>query len=238
MIEICHYILSLQGKVIGSHSLRTYSSRNIISLEAKLILQGSRKQIIQQQSRIHAPSLQSLFFQEESQDHDKRQFSVRFDKESGLVKVTKGKNDQASSPYIQPYQDPLSLLYYLRHFCHEDHLRIPMLGKDVTARFLREDNLSGALGQRLVRIYDLQPGGSYVYIDNEAPHYILRLGQRIDHQIIEANLVNISHEKLTKKTKSDFKNDKVQRFKVKDSIDTSNKDKRIRRRVVRKPASK
>lgn len=196
-IESCHYTLKMRGRSIGSQVVRSQENRRIVYLESKLTLQGSiDEKIVKQSSRLYRPDFHSLYFREENQDKShKRSYEVRFDKGEGLVKVFKDGGDNASAPYLLPYQDPLGLLYQLRFIpADQDHVRVPMLGRDVTVRQLPEVELELAGDLKIARVFELHPGGSLVYIDSEAPHNILKLNQRIGQQVIEAELESFSEE--------------------------------------------
>lgn len=193
--EVCNYRLSLHGKPVGSHLLRTQKGQQQVKLEARLMLQGSLgQQTITQTSRLQAPDLHSLHFRETLQDRrETRTFEVNFDSESGLVTAKRGSSDQAQIPYDRAYQDPLGLLYQLRH-SQAQQLRVPMLGKDVIAERLGDVTLETALGERSAFVFALYPGGNYVYIDSASPHTILQLTQRVDGSLLEAFLVGVSQE--------------------------------------------
>ena len=153
-----------------------------------------RNATLTQQSKVHRQQFFSFSFQETISSPESRSFKVHFDIEEGLVKASRGSKDSASAPYLQAYEDPLGLLYHLRHLGDETHLRVPMLGKDVTVERVAETDLDTVLGKRLARVYRLHPGGSYVYVDAEAPHPILMMSQRFDGQLLDALLVRISDE--------------------------------------------
>lgn len=194
-VEVCSYRLVLRGKPVGTHTLRTQRVGKVIELEAKLMLQGGLgQQVITQLSRVHAESHHSLSFVELLQDRgERRQFDLTFDAERGLVRAGKGK-DGAEVPYLRPYEDPLGLLYHLRQLpATVRHLRVPMLGKDVVVERL-PDTVIEHLGLHAARVYLLLPGGSYVYVDDEPPHIILKLTQRLEGQLLDALLVKVAHE--------------------------------------------
>lgn len=195
-VEVCNYRLVLRGKPVGTQTLRTLRVGKVVELEAKLMLQGGLgQQVVTQQSRIHAESHHSLSFVELLQDRgEKRQFDLTFDAERGLVRAGKGK-DSAEVPYLRPYEDPLGLLHHLRQLpATVRHLRVPMLGKDVFVERLPDTVIEHPLGLRTARVYLLLPGGSYVYVDDEPPHIILKLTQRLEGQLLDALLVKVAHE--------------------------------------------
>ena len=195
-VEVCSYRLILHGRPAGTHTLRTRRLGKVIELEAKLMLQGGLgQQVVTQLSRVHAESYHSLSFVELLQDRsEKRQFDITFDTESGLVRAAKGK-ESAEVPYLRPYEDPLGLLHHLRQLPAEvRHLRVPMLGKDVVVERLSDTVLEHPLGPRTARVYLLRPGESYVYVDDEPPHTILKLTQRLEGQLLDALLVKVAQE--------------------------------------------
>lgn len=192
-VETCHYRLSARGKPVGTHELSTSYRGRTALLGAKLMLQGKgpfRNVTITQQSKAHRDQFFSFSFQESSTASDTQTFSLDFSLEEGLVKATSGR-DSASVPYIASYEDPLSLLYHLRHLGDETQLRVPMLGKDVVVERVGETMLETVLGERTARVYQLQPGGSYVYVDAAPPHPILMLTQRFDGQLLDALIVRV-----------------------------------------------
>ncbi len=196
-IESCHYTLKIRGRKIGSQVLQSQENRRIVYLESKLTLQGSiDEKTVKQSSRLYRPDFHSLYFREENQDKShKRSYEVRFDRDAGLVKVFKDGGDNATAPYILPYQDPLGLMFQLRFIpVDQEYVRVPMLGRDVTVRQLPEVELELGNDLKIARVFELHPGGSLVYIDSEAPHNILKLNQRIGQQVIEAELDSYTQE--------------------------------------------
>lgn len=194
--EVCSYRLSLRGKPVGTHTLSSYQQGRLAILEGKLMLQGLLgNATVRQQSRLHLNEMVSVSFAEETQERSgKRQFSVTFDKESGLVKATKGK-DKSEAPLLLPYLDPLSLLHKLRLSPNENTLcRVPMLGKEVVVERLPDTEFDTPFGKRHTNVYQLHPGKSRVYIDTAEPRHILMLTQPIDGQLVDARLVKVSEE--------------------------------------------
>jgi hypothetical protein len=200
-VEVCSYRLALRHKPVGSQVLRTERGAEEVRLETKLSLQGSLGQrTVLQRSQLEANGGSSLGFQEEvAGGGQTRRFELRFDREQGLVRAISGPRDQAEAPYIRPYQDSLGLLYQLRQLPTEQvsppaPLRVPMLGKDVFVERLGELTLDTVFGERLAHAFLLRPGNNYVYVDAEAPHYILKLTQRLEGQLLEALLVKVTQE--------------------------------------------
>lgn len=196
-VEVCSYRLSVRGKPVGTHVLRTHETGRVVNLEAKMMLQGSLGQhTVTQTSVLHRQALFSLRFQEElASTNEKRNYKVEFDRDSGLVKASRGANDTAEVPYMRAYQDPLGLLYQIRRLGEEtEALRVPMLGKDVVVERRGEMNVDTVLGERKAWVYSLHPGGSYLYVDTAAPHTILKLTQRLEGQLLDVLLVKIDEE--------------------------------------------
>lgn len=195
-VEVCSYRLTSHGKPAGSHVLKTFDNGRNTQLEAKLQLQGSLGQwTVLQQSRCHTQRFHSLQFTEEnSRRGERRTYEVEFNLNDGMVHAKRNQKDSASVPYIRPFRDPLSLLFELRGRCGEELIRVPMLGKDVVAQRLGEVELDTGIGKRAALAYSLHPGGSYVYLDVNAPHHLLKLTQRLTDQWVDALLVKVAHE--------------------------------------------
>lgn len=158
-----------------------------------------------QTSRCHAQRHHSLRWHEESEGRgDARSFEVRFDADAGLVIATRGRQDQASLPYLKPYRDPLSLLRELRAWTAQDAaegrgpralpVRVPLLGKDVVVVRASDVEVEAQGVRRRGRAYTLHPGGSVVVVDLAPPHAILRLVQRLPDATLEASLVDVAEE--------------------------------------------
>lgn len=195
-VELCHYRLALRGKPVGSQLLSVEERGHTALLDAQLSLQGSLGNAdVRQRSTVHQQRFFSFAFEEETRSSsERRSFSVTFDAEAGLVRASRG-SDQATAPYLQAFEDPLGLLYHLRRLGPDEvRLRVPMLGKEVLVERLGDTELETVLGPRRAYAYVLQPGGSYVYVDQQAPHLILQLSQRLDGQLLEALLVRVDEE--------------------------------------------
>lgn len=204
-IEGFTYRLHHRGRPAGRLILRTGERGRIALVEARLQLQGSLGNTTwTQTSRCHAQRHHSLRWHEESEGRgDARSFEVRFDPDAGLVIATRGRQDQASMPYLRPYRDPLSLLRELRAWTAQDvggrsqrvlPVRVPLLGKDVVVVRASDVEVDVAGSRKRGRAYTLHPGGSVVVVDLAAPHAILRLVQRLPEAALEASLVDVSDE--------------------------------------------
>lgn len=188
--EVCLYRLLLRDKPVGHYQIATSFKGRTALLEASMTLSGRLgHSSVRQLSKSHRQQFFSFSYYEESgEGKTQRSYRVEFDIVDGLVKASKGA-DSASVPYTRPYEDPLGLLYHLRQLPPESGpLTVPMLGHDVIVEPLGTVTLETAEGERSARMYQLLPGKSYVYVDVEPPHVILRLTQRVDGQLLEAQL--------------------------------------------------
>lgn len=195
-VEVCSYRLSLRGKPVGSQILRTQVLRHQVRLEARLMLQGSLGQAtVTQTSSLRVPAFSSQLFSETHRDsQERRHYQVMFDERTGLVRATSGKHS-AEVPYSRPYGDPLGLLHLVRTLPEDEGARrVPMLGKDVVIERLPDSELRTALGLRTARAYALYPGPSYVFVDSEPPHPILKLSQRLESGLVDALIVKVGEE--------------------------------------------
>jgi hypothetical protein len=196
-VEVLDYRLEVRGVAAGRHVLRCKEEGRHARLEAEAAFEGplgSAK--VTQLSRCHRDKMTSYEFQETTRDRGgERRMRVEFDGRDGLVRFRRGSDDLAETPYLQPFRDPLSMLRELRRADPEaDRLRIPMLGKTVEARSLGEVELDTALGPKRARAYLLHPGGSWVWVDVEPPHAILKLTQRTPDGMVDALLVGIAQD--------------------------------------------
>ena len=183
-VETQTYRLTLRGKPVGTHVLMERAQGRTLHLEGALSLSGSLRN-----------RYLSFAFREITESRsESRTFDVDFDHGSGLVRASRGSRDRAEIPYLRPLRDPLSMLREVRSLDSEvEQQRIPMLGKDVVATFAGTMDMDTIFGPRTGRVFHLHPGGSYVIVDAEPPHAILRLTQRLDEHRIDATLVKVDH---------------------------------------------
>ncbi len=211
-VEVLSYRLTLRGKNVGTHVVKTAELGSEVQLEAKSQFQGSTlNATITQRSRSHAERHHSLRYREEVVErNEQRVLDVNFDARSGLVTASKGARDSASMPYIRDYRDPLSLLHELRFLAAggADEARsgdaaslgptadavFPLLGKDVHVQYKGEADVETALGVKRARAYLLHPGMSVVYVDAEAPHHIVKMSQRLPEGLLDVVLVKLGSE--------------------------------------------
>lgn len=195
-VESQSYRLTLRGKPVGTHVLKSETKGGVTHLEGKLLLQGSLGAgTILQMSRSNRHTFTSHSFREVTDvRNEQRVYEVEFQEPRGLVVATRGK-DRAEVPLLRPYRDPLSMLQEIRFLpAGTEVATIPMLGKDVQVRLVDEIELETVFGPRRARAWLLYPGRSYVYVDTTPPHAILKLTQRLDEHLVDATLVRTAQE--------------------------------------------
>lgn len=194
-VEVHTYRLELQGVAAGQHVLRSRDEARQTRLEAELNLEGPLGPAhVVQLGRCHRDKMTSHEFRERTRDrHGEREMRIEFDGKDGLIRMRRNGSDTAETPYLRPFRDPLSMLLELRRTeVHDRPLRIPMLGKTVLARPLGEVDLDTSLGPKRARVYLMQPGGSWAWIDVEPPHAILKLTQRLPDGRLDALLASVA----------------------------------------------
>ncbi|MGY2893709.1 hypothetical protein [Deinococcus sp. UYEF24] len=168
-----------------------------------------------QESRIQPETGFSLAYAEAEGSSRKPHFETVFDEHSGMVTLRQNK-DEASAPLLEGHHDPLSLLLWLRQTARaappeaqagaaEDRppedtapgdtaakdplpeaqmVTVRMVGGRVHLQPLPASEVQGLAAQ----VYFLRPGGAYVYVEQDAPHRLLRLIQPSDFGPVEALL--------------------------------------------------
>lgn len=195
-VEVCSYRLTMRGKPVGTHVLKTERRGRFTRMEGTASFQGGLGTLsVVQSSRSGTDTHHSLRFREETAErNENRRFDVTFDEARGVVRAARGPRDVAEVPYLRPYRDPLSLLDEVRGLGGSGASGVAMLGKDVTIQFVGEIDLSTAIGERRAWAYLLHPGQSAVYVDVESPHTILKLTQRVAEGYVDALLVRVASE--------------------------------------------
>jgi hypothetical protein len=182
--------LTLAGRPAGSQRLSTTFERGLFVMRLEASFQGglgARKS--SQVSRLEPESRFPTSFLE---NDNGRVFETVFDRREGLVKVRQNR-DEASIALTQDYQDPVSILQYLRDLSDEVRsARVPMIGGTVLVTRLEDQTLDTPWGPLLARVYYLRPGVSFVYIEASAPHRILKLTQSLGKSALEATLSRVS----------------------------------------------
>ncbi len=161
-----------------------------------------------QESRIQPETGFSLAYAEAEGSSRKPHFETVFDEHSGMVTLRQTK-DEASAPLLEGHHDPLSLLLWLRQTARTEALTalasealsseaqtaedtppearmvtVRMVGGRVHLQPLPASEVQGLAA----RVYFLRPGGAYVYVEQDAPHRLLRLIQPSDFGPVEALL--------------------------------------------------
>lgn len=195
-VEVLDYRLEIRGVPAGRHLVRSKDEGQHVRMESEATFEGGMSAAkVVQLSRSDVRDHVSQEFRETMQDRSgERRFSVLFDAGEGLVKLVQG-NDKAETPYIEAFRDPLSMLRELREAAPDtERVRIPMLGKTVEARALGEVEIDTPLGRRTTQSYQLFPGGSWLWIDVEPPHVIVRYRQRTGDGFVDGVLTRRSEE--------------------------------------------
>lgn len=196
-VEVLAYRLEMRGVAAGRQLLRTKEEGRHARLEAEVEVSGplSDGRVVQL-SRCHRDKMTSYEFIETTRDRGgERRMRIDFDGRDGVVRMRRGQDDAAETPYLQPLRDPLSMLREVRRAGPDvDRLRIPMLGTTVEARAVDEVELATPLGTKRARVFQLHPGGSWLWIDLESPHAILKATQRLPEGHLDALLERVAQE--------------------------------------------
>jgi hypothetical protein len=196
-VEVLAYRLEVRGVSAGRQLLRSKEEGRHARLEAEAEFSGpvSAARVVQL-SRCHRDKMTSYEFVETSKDRGgERRMRIDFDGRDGLVRMRRGQDDVAETPYLQPFRDPLSMLREVRRTGPAlERLRIPMLGTTVEAHAVDEVELDTALGTKRARVFQLHPGGSWIWVDLAPPHPILKLTQRFPEGHLDALLESIAQE--------------------------------------------
>jgi Protein of unknown function (DUF3108) len=125
----------------------------------------------------------------ESDGGNGRAFETTFDRKSGLVTVHQYR-DVASVALTQDYLDPVSVLQMLRTLSPEtSSLRVPMVGGTVLIARLPDEIVQAPWGEVNAHVFYLRPGIGLVYVEADAPHRILKLGQTVGKFMLEGWLM-------------------------------------------------
>jgi hypothetical protein len=195
-VEVHGYRLEVRGVPAGRQVVRSKEEGGHVRMETEATFEGPLPAAtVVQLSRSLRDGYLSREFRETIKDRSgERRFQVVFDGRDGLVKLQQG-DDKAEAPYVEAFRDPLSMLRELRHAPPDaDRVRVPMLGKTVEARPAGETELDTPLGRRRARAFQLFPGGSWVWVDLDAPHAIVKFRQRTPDGAIDGLLERVAEE--------------------------------------------
>ena len=182
--------LTLAGRPAGSQRLSTSFERGLFVMRLEASFQGSMG--ARKSSQVSRLAPDTRFPASFMENDNGRVFETVFDRRDGLVKVRQNR-DEASIALIEDYQDPVSILQYLRDLPDDTRsARVPMIGGTVLVTRLEDQVLETPWGPLLARVYYLRPGVSFVYIEVDAPHRILKLTQSLGKSALEATLSRVS----------------------------------------------
>lgn len=202
-VEVLGFTVSQRGSSAGTHTLRTEMRGSIVHLEARLQLGGQLgRGTVTQTSRSHAQGHHSLSFREDQQKRgDNRSYDVKFDRNTGLVRVVRSGSDTAEIPLSRPFRDPLGMLHEIRVKGTEtDDWIIPMLGKDVHVSLRTETELETPLGTVRARVFRLFPGDAFVWLAMEEPYRIVRMVQPATGGALDVLLSHTDSEAPARRT--------------------------------------
>ena len=192
--EAFTYTLTLGGRFAGTQDwvLRPDKGTLVVRVQSEFsgALPAGRRV---QESRTEPETGYSLAYAEAEGSSRKPHFETIFDRHNGTVTLRQGK-DEATQPLLEGHHDPLSLLLWLRGQVSRNQADAPaseapalsarLVGGRVHVQTLPESSVQGIQA----RVYFLRPGGAYVYVEQEAPHRLLRLIQPSDFGPVEALL--------------------------------------------------
>jgi hypothetical protein len=209
--ETYSYTLTLAGRFAGTQDWVVRPDKGTLVVRVQTDFSGALPAgRTVQESRIQPETGFSLAYAEAEGSSRKPHFETVFDEQSGVVTLRQGK-DEATQPLLEDHHDPLSLLLWLRRASltrdlqspedtplngsPDDFSAAPAEARMITARMvggrvhLQPLPDSEVLGLA-ARVYFLRPGGAYVYVEQDAPHRLLRLIQPSDFGPVEA-LMNL-----------------------------------------------
>ena len=197
--EAFAYTLTLGGRFAGTQDWVVRPDKGTLVVRVQSDFSGALpagRRV--QESRIELETGYSLAYAEAEGSSRKPHFETIFDRNAGTVTLRQGK-DEASQPLLEGHHDPLSLLLWLRgqtSWSQTGTAQADVPAAEPTALSARlvggrvhVQTLQGGSVQGLeARVYFLRPGGAYVYVEQQAPHRLLRLIQPSDFGPVEALL--------------------------------------------------
>ena len=176
------FTLTLGGRYAGQQEWTLHSERGTLTARVQTEFGGVLPEVRRvQTSRMHAPSLSSLHYAE-GDGYGRANFETGFDRKTGVVTLRQGR-DEAEAPLTVDHHDPVSLLLWLRTLDGKDRAEAQLTGGKALIQRLADVELDSDPAY----VYFLRPGGAYVYVEQAAPHRLLRLIQPTDFGPIEAN---------------------------------------------------
>ena len=177
------FTLTLGGRYAGQQEWALHSERGTVTARVQTEFGGVLPEVRRvQSSRMHARTLSSLHYAE-GDGGGRASFETGFDRKTGVVTLRQGR-EEAEVPLTVDYYDPVSLLLWLRTLDGQERAEAQLTGGKALIQRLADMEVDG----QLAYVYFLRPGGAYVYVEQAAPHRLLRLIQPTDFGAIEANL--------------------------------------------------
>ncbi|PTA68035.1 hypothetical protein C8263_09970 [Deinococcus arcticus] len=179
--------LSLGGRYAGEQHWALTSERSALVARVQTDFGGVLPELRRvQHSRLHPRHLTSLGYAE-GDGRGRPSFEVQFDRRAGLVHLRQGR-EEASTPLVTEYHDPVSLLLWLRWLSAQEGGGPERLGAQLTGgRVLIQRLQSTEVGGVPCTGYFLRPGNAYVYTEQAEPWRLMRLIQPTDFGSVEAN---------------------------------------------------
>lgn len=187
--------LTLGGRYAGEQQWAIHPERSAVVARVQTDFGGVLPEIRRvQTSRLHPRQHISLGYAE-GDGRGRASFEVGFDRRAGLVTLRQGR-DEASAPLTTDYQDPVSLLLWLRaqvaQAAPEDagdpvtpeRTHAQLTGGRVLIQRLPDQEIAGAVCSG----FYLRPGSAYVFVEQAPPWRLMRLIQPTDFGPVEANV--------------------------------------------------
>ncbi|GGS31370.1 DUF3108 domain-containing protein [Deinococcus knuensis] len=185
--------LTLGGRYAGEQHWAIHPERSAVVARVQTDFGGVLPEIRRvQTSRVHPRQHTSLGYAE-GDGRGRAAFEVNFDRRAGTVTLRQGR-DEASAPLTTEYQDPVSLLLWLRALVARDpahtdpatpeRTHAQLTGGRVLIQRLPDQEIAGAVCSG----FYLRPGGAYVFVEQAAPWRLTRLIQPTDFGPVEANV--------------------------------------------------
>ncbi|GAA5434951.1 hypothetical protein [Deinococcus aquaticus] len=187
--------LTLGGRYAGEQNWTVHPERSAVVARVQTDFGGVLPEIRRvQTSRLHPRQFTSLGYAE-GDGRGRAAFEVGFDRRSGLVTLRQGR-DEASAPLTTDYQDPVSLLLWLRAQVAQatppdggdpatpERTHAQLTGGRVLIQRLPDQEIAGVPCSG----FYLRPGSAYVFVEQAAPWRLMRLIQPTDFGPVEANV--------------------------------------------------
>lgn len=199
-VDVHTYKFDVRGQRCGQQVVRSDVRDGIAYLESEAKFEAPLSQAtVKQLSRCDAADGTSFEYVESSASREgEHKIHVTFGDDDGLVTYRVGR-DEASLPYLQPFRDPLSVIWALRRqdLAAEDlgdRIRVPMLGSFAEAHRIGTGPLDTELGRKDAIQFQIFPGGTRIWVDADPPHVVLAVRQRWSDGWMSATLTSVARE--------------------------------------------